>query len=140
MDEYLNAMREKLAEIEHDQWMYWSTGVAMEVLPDRRERWKTEWVPYSKVSEKTKETDRIWADKVIHALDLAKGDRVEISRAEVDRIFKIERLTKELRLEIQANIITAMEQDKKGSEGEWRAIERQNRWFLRELEIALGIA
>lgn len=59
---------EKLAELEHEQWMEWSKAVAAEVSDERRKRWKKYWVPYSELSEKVKEQDRVWARKVIKAM------------------------------------------------------------------------
>lgn len=54
---------EKLAEIEHNQWMKWaSTLMAKENLsPERIERWKKDMVPYAELSEEVKEYDRKWA-------------------------------------------------------------------------------
>ena len=31
---------EKLAELEHEQWVFWSRGVAGEVSEERRQRWQ----------------------------------------------------------------------------------------------------
>ena len=88
-------MREELSELEHKQWMKWSKTLAKELemfrkdlydarfgdipLEDERniigaiikcidyrlERWKQNWKPYNKLDEKTKDFDRIWADKVL---------------------------------------------------------------------------
>ena len=44
MDELL---LERLAELEHEQWMAWSRSVADEVMPERRRRWEATWVPYN---------------------------------------------------------------------------------------------
>lgn len=56
---------EKLAEIEHDQWMEWSKAVAPEVSEERRKRWEKYWIPYSELSEEVKEQDRKYARKVL---------------------------------------------------------------------------
>lgn len=56
---------ERLAELEHEQWMEWSKAVADEVSPERRARWGKYWVPYDQLSEEVKEQDRVWARKVI---------------------------------------------------------------------------
>lgn len=66
----LDSTVERLAALEHDQWVYWSKGVAHEVNPERRERWAKLWVPYSQLSEEEKDKDREWARK---AIAIAKG-------------------------------------------------------------------
>jgi hypothetical protein len=70
---------EKLAALEHKQWVYWSKGLIKslekgEVLSKKRlQRWKKEWIDYKSLSEETKEFDRKWARKVISLLK--KRDR-----------------------------------------------------------------
>ena len=59
---------ERLAELEHFQWMEWSKSVAAEVGAERRERWEAYWVPYAELPEELKEQDRKWARKVLAAL------------------------------------------------------------------------
>ena len=62
-------LRERLAELEHEQWVYWSHGVVGEVSPERRARWEATWkLSYEKLSEDEKEFDRVWADKVLEIL------------------------------------------------------------------------
>jgi hypothetical protein len=56
---------ERVAELEHIQWMQWSKSVADEVSPERRARWQKYWVPYSELPDDVKELDREWARKVI---------------------------------------------------------------------------
>lgn len=56
---------ERLAELEHEQWMEWSKAVADEVSPEWRARWEKYWVPYDQLPEEVKEQDRVWARKVI---------------------------------------------------------------------------
>ena len=69
-----NKLLEKLAELEHEQWMAWSKEIAFHdgVSPMRLRRWKELWIPYKQLSETVKEQDRIWARKV---LELLKGDK-----------------------------------------------------------------
>lgn len=62
---------EKLAEIEHEQWIEWSKAVAPEVSESRRKRWEKLWCPYSGLSEDMKEADRKYARKI---LDLIEGE------------------------------------------------------------------
>ena len=73
---------EKLAEVEHEQWMGWSKALAKEIaehlnwLPEdmrielsaRLARWNSMWIPYNELSEKTKEQDRDWARKLLKVI------------------------------------------------------------------------
>jgi len=59
---------ERLAELEHEQWVAWSRAVAAEVSEERRRRWQECWVPYAELPEGVKELDRAWARKVLAAL------------------------------------------------------------------------
>jgi hypothetical protein len=61
---------ERVAEVEHEQWMAWSKTVADEVSPERRARWSKSWVPYRDLPEEEKEKDRVWARR---ALEAARG-------------------------------------------------------------------
>ena len=63
---------ERVAEVEHVQWMEWSKSVAAEVSPERRARWKKYWVPYDQLPEDVKELDRVWARKALEAARLSK--------------------------------------------------------------------
>lgn len=58
---------ERLAELEHEQWMAWAKRI-METEPiseERRQRWQKYMVPYAELSEEVKEQDREWARKVL---------------------------------------------------------------------------
>ena len=54
---------ERLAELEHNQWIMWSKAIVKEenLSPERIERWKKLWIPYDFLSENQKEQDRQWA-------------------------------------------------------------------------------
>ena len=56
---------ERLAELEHEQWVAWSRAVADEVSEERRRRWQAFWVPYAELPEDVKEQDRVWARKAL---------------------------------------------------------------------------
>ena len=56
---------EKLAELEHEQWVAWARAVAGEVSAQRRGRWQAFFVPYAELTDEAKEEDRLWARKVI---------------------------------------------------------------------------
>lgn len=66
-----NELRERLAELEHEQWSYWADSImATEPLSQtRKERWTTFLVPYVELAEEIKEHDRVWADKVLAIMD-----------------------------------------------------------------------
>jgi hypothetical protein len=65
-----NELIEKLAELEHDQWVIWSKSlVQMENLSDKRlVRWAKLWKPYAQLTEEQKEQDRVWARKSIQLI------------------------------------------------------------------------
>jgi hypothetical protein len=56
---------EKLAALEHEQWMHWASAVSPEVSPDRAARWRKYLVPYDQLPEDVKEHDRVWARKAL---------------------------------------------------------------------------
>ena len=60
---------EELSKIEHDQWVEWSKSVSSEVSDERKKRWQKYWVPYEDLSEDVKEQDRVYARKVLNAVD-----------------------------------------------------------------------
>lgn len=57
--------RERLAVLEHEQWMRWASAVFPEVSDERQLRWKRYLVPYEELAEQVKDHDREWADKVL---------------------------------------------------------------------------
>jgi hypothetical protein len=64
----MDDLLERLAEVEHEQWVAWSKSVADEVAAERRRRWEACWVPYAQLPDDVKELDRVWARKVLAAL------------------------------------------------------------------------
>lgn len=58
-----NELIEKLANIEHVQWMTWSEATATSTLSreELTSKWKLYWMAYEELPEETKEKDRIWA-------------------------------------------------------------------------------
>lgn len=80
-DDSITQLLEKLAELEHDQWIHYSKNLSKRIqqsssIDDLRNktvtRWKRKWRPYEDLSDKEKEKDRIWAYKV---LELLKSDK-----------------------------------------------------------------
>lgn len=65
--QYIEQLREELAEIEHNQWMDWSKNLATveKLTPERLERWQKLWRPYSELTEEEKDQDRKYADIVL---------------------------------------------------------------------------
>ena len=62
---------EKLAELEHKQWMEWSQDIVRKekhLSQKRFLRWTSLWVPYQELSEEMKEEDRKWAKKVLEII------------------------------------------------------------------------
>ena len=62
------SLREKLANLEHEQWMTWASSVMDEVGEERQQRWQAYMIPYEDLSEKVKNYDRKWADKILDIL------------------------------------------------------------------------
>lgn len=75
---------EKLAEIEHRQWMAWSNTVAEKeknLSRERLERWKGLWKPYKLLSEEQKKSDRAWAREVFNVFKKCwLADRLQIEK------------------------------------------------------------
>lgn len=65
-----NKLLERLANLEHKQWISWTSWlVKNEKLPDELiDKWKPHWLPYKELSEEVKDKDRIWAKCVIRLL------------------------------------------------------------------------
>lgn len=61
---------EALAALEHEQWMAWSKSLAAAepLSAERVERWQRLWVPYADLSEHSKASDRVWAQKALTAV------------------------------------------------------------------------
>jgi C4-dicarboxylate-specific signal transduction histidine kinase len=72
---------EKLADLEHRQWMHWSQYVAREhnISEELKEKWDENWKPYSELSEEMKEKDRKWARKSLKIIK-ENGDFLEIEQ------------------------------------------------------------
>lgn len=61
---------EDIAALEHDQWVEWAKSLMEneDLSEDRVERWEGFMVPYEKLSEEDKESDREYAQKVVDLL------------------------------------------------------------------------
>jgi len=79
---------ERLAKLEHEQWVEWGKSIAPELVElrdaasiplvkdflvlkttERLQRWNSFWVSYEDLNEKIKERDRVWARKVLHIFE-----------------------------------------------------------------------
>lgn len=60
-------LRERLADLEHRQWQHWTSYfLRFYHYSNFRKRWKKQCsILYSNLTEKEKESDRVYADKVI---------------------------------------------------------------------------
>jgi len=60
---------EMLADLEHQQWAHWTEYMLNNLSDENIERWKVQCqTDYKELSEKEKESDRVWARKVIKLL------------------------------------------------------------------------
>lgn len=68
----MNLIIEKLAAIEHEQWMVWARALMEKegaLSEERKERWRKLFVTYEELPEQWKEFDRYWAIKVKEAIE-----------------------------------------------------------------------
>jgi len=66
----LKALRELLANLEHRQWAHWTRYMLDNLTDENIARWKRQIAtPYDQLTEKEKDSDREWADKVIALLE-----------------------------------------------------------------------
>lgn len=70
---------EKLAELEHEQWIKWSKSIAENehISFERFERWQELWRPYCLLTEKEKDQDREYADKTLEIFDSLLKEKAE---------------------------------------------------------------
>ena len=63
-------VRECLAALEHEQWMYWAQRILKteHISPDRVQRWGRLMMPYADLPEDQKDDDRKWADRALHCV------------------------------------------------------------------------
>lgn len=70
MPEIFDALIEELANLEHEQWWFWTKELEKQHRTDPEwqyvfEQWSKSWIPYNQLSEGQKDMDRVWARKVI---------------------------------------------------------------------------
>ena len=65
----LLSIREKLADLEHEQWSHWTLYLTRNFTKENILRWEKQIeTKYSNLTEKEKNSDREWADKVLNLL------------------------------------------------------------------------
>ncbi|KKL85432.1 hypothetical protein LCGC14_1954850 [marine sediment metagenome] len=86
--------REKIADLEHQQWESWSRYVSENnVLPTELiKKWAKNWKPYSNLDEKTKDSDRIWADKVIEVFVELIEERIKYCKSQLKEDFEKDKI------------------------------------------------
>lgn len=61
---------EILAEIEHEQWTHWTKYMLDNLTFSNIERWRNQIeTKYADLSDKEKESDKVWARKVVSAVE-----------------------------------------------------------------------
>lgn len=70
---------ERLAELEHDQWIAWSRNIAEteQITPARLERWRKLWRPYAELTEAEKDLDREWAREALAIIKQRERELIE---------------------------------------------------------------
>ena len=65
----MSVLIEKLSALEHDQWAHWTKYMLANMTPENIKQWKRQIeTPYAKLTEKEKNSDREWANKVVAVL------------------------------------------------------------------------
>jgi hypothetical protein len=81
------SLREKIAELEHEQWIEWSMHLAdaEDISQDRLNRWSEYCTDYKFLSEQQKDFDREWADKILALPELQEAIK---GKAKYDKLFE----------------------------------------------------
>lgn len=60
-------MLDVVASLKHEQWWFWASALeqAEELSTLRKTHWHRLYIPYDQLEEKDKESDRVWAKKVL---------------------------------------------------------------------------
>ena len=63
---YNKKLLDLLANLEHEQWIYWMAYFCKNDTSKNWDKWNKQMkAPYLKLSEKEKESDKEWANKVL---------------------------------------------------------------------------
>jgi hypothetical protein len=64
---------EELAELEHEQWIEWTSYMLNNLTKENIQRWKRQLeIKYSDLTEKERWSDRRWAEKVLELVARSK--------------------------------------------------------------------
>jgi hypothetical protein len=77
---------EKLAELEHEQWIHWTSYFLANFTPENHRKWLRQIkTPYAGLTEQEKESDRAWARKVLEVVSplRAEAERLQQTIARV---------------------------------------------------------
>lgn len=62
-------IREKLADLVHQQWIHWMRYMVNNSTDENIQRWVRQMnTAYADLSEKEKDSDREWADKILEVI------------------------------------------------------------------------
>jgi hypothetical protein len=62
-------IREKLADLVHQQWIHWMRYMVDNSTDENIQRWVRQMnTAYADLSEKEKDSDREWADKILEVI------------------------------------------------------------------------
>ncbi|MHA1344252.1 MAG: hypothetical protein ACTSQG_09710 [Promethearchaeota archaeon] len=79
-------LKEKLADLEHYQWATWAEYMIDNWTKENIEKWKRQLrTPYEDLSEKEKNSDREWADKVLKIFNEWKEQFIKEILDELER-------------------------------------------------------
>ena len=84
MTQKTKALRDRLADLEHEQWMSWAKSILTteQISAKRKERWVKCFIPYDELSDEMKEHDLVWADRVLAIV----GEENDKLKAENERL------------------------------------------------------
>jgi hypothetical protein len=83
---------EALASIEHDQWVAWAKTIMQQepIGIQRIARWNKYMVPYAELPEDVKEHDRVWARKILAAIEAGEVPGVALKTSDGTTCWKCE--------------------------------------------------
>ena len=69
-------LRERLAELEHKQWSHWTKYMLNNLTEENIKSWRKQiGTLYKNLSEKEKDSDRKWADKVLEIFNESSQEK-----------------------------------------------------------------
>ena len=78
-------LREKLADLEHEQWRHWTIYFLRNLKQENFDRWaRQSKTTYSELPEIEKQSDREWADKVLILFEEWKKEFIRLLKEELN--------------------------------------------------------